>query len=68
MSLGNAKTDCEIKSYVGVKTPTDLDLTKINQARRLSPHVKFLEPQLGTKHYFGACQGRVDIIVSPKKN
>ena len=41
MSLGNAKTDCEIKSYGGVKTPTDLDLTKINQARRLSPHVPY---------------------------
>jgi len=39
MSLGKWKTDCEIKSYGGVKTPTDLDLTEINQARRLSPHV-----------------------------
>jgi hypothetical protein len=38
------------------------------QGRYLIAVPKFLEPRLGTKHYFGACHGQVYIIVSPKKN
>ena len=38
------------------------------QGRYLIAVPKCLELLLGTKHYFGACKGQVDIIVSPKKN